>query len=208
MTGGSVFAAASHAAHSLTFALPALAVLGTWWTFELDVRRNGYPSREWVRSAPQSPDATDALLAAAALSLCAAGIHAAVTGDHFDEANAAGVFFVVVTAAQTLWPAWALARPSRTTLFAGAAGNAAVAVVWALSRTVGVWNGTAVEVEHAGLLDSISTVFEVVIAACCVVVLSRRGLRRPLRLLTGTLRAPAVATAAAVLTAVALLASR
>ena len=198
---------AGHALHAVTFALPALALLALWWSLELEVRRNGYPERGGASAPPQSPARTDALAVAAVGSASAAAIHAAVIGAHFNETVAAGVFFVVVTLAQAAWAVWALARPGRLALAAGAVGNLGVVALWVLSRTVGVWTGAGVEVEHVGLLDSVATGLEVVVVACCVGVLWSGGLRRPLRLLTGTLRAPSVGTAVAVVAAVALLVS-
>lgn len=82
-----------------------------------------------------------ALLAAG--SLVAGLIHAGVCPQHFEEATAFGVFFLVVATLQMGWAALVVTRASRALLLMGAAGNVAVLGVWALSRTAGIPMGTA-----------------------------------------------------------------
>ena len=71
-------------------------------------------------------------------SIAAAAIHFAVVGEHFDVGLLHGLFFVTVAWAQVLWALAVLVTPRPAVLTAGIAGNAAIVVVWALSRTVGV----------------------------------------------------------------------
>jgi hypothetical protein len=111
----------------------------------------------------------------ALLSLAAAAIHFAVMGEHFDLHVAHGLFFAVVAWAQALWAVGLLIVARRALLVAGLAGNLAVVVTWALSRTVGVpigpepWTPEAV-----GTADLVSTVVELVIVAGCGLELARR----------------------------------
>jgi hypothetical protein len=104
----------------------------------------------------------------AALSVGAAAIHFAVTFEHFSEYSLYGVFFLVLSWAQLVWPVvlialpsltWApgRARPGRfparwspsgltplaarrlaTWLWLGIAGNAAVLVIYFSSRSIGL----------------------------------------------------------------------
>src|SRR5467141_4155662 len=94
------------------------------------------------RGAPRS-------VAVVALGSLDAGlIHAGVCPEHFREATAFGVFFLVVATLQLAWAAAVLTRASRGLLLAGAA----VIGVWAVSRTIGVpagpkpWHPEAVSV--------------------------------------------------------------
>jgi hypothetical protein len=74
----------------------------------------------------------------AALSVGAAAIHFAVVFEHFAEYTLYGVFFLVISWAQMIWPAVLLWRPSRLWLWLGIAGNAMVIAVYVASRTVGL----------------------------------------------------------------------
>jgi hypothetical protein len=111
-------------------------------------------------------------------SMAAAAIHFAVVGDHFDVGLVHGLFFVLVAWAQVLWGAAVLVSPRPAVLAAGIAGNAAIVVVWALSRTVGVpvppdpWTPEAV-----GVADLVATGLELTVVAGAIV-----ALRRPRRL--------------------------
>jgi hypothetical protein len=67
----------------------------------------------------------------AALSVGAAAIHFAVVFEHFAEYTLYGVFFLVISWAQLIWPAVLLWRPSRLWLSLGIAGNAIIIVVYA-----------------------------------------------------------------------------
>ena len=49
----------------------------------------------------------------AALSVGAAAIHFAVVFEHFAEYTLYGVFFLVISWAQVIWPVFLLGRPSR-----------------------------------------------------------------------------------------------
>src|SRR5262252_556789 len=74
----------------------------------------------------------------AALSVGAAAIHFAVVFEHFAEYTLYGVFFLVISWAQLIWPVVLLWRPSRLWLWLGMAGNAVVLMVYVASRTAGL----------------------------------------------------------------------
>ena len=99
-----------------------------------------------------------------ALALCSAGaaiIHAFVCPRHFEEAFAFGVFFATAAAVQGAWAAVAFVRPTRTLLTVGVAGNAAVILVWAISRTAGLPIGPDTwHPETISALDAIATLLE------------------------------------------------
>jgi hypothetical protein len=129
----------------------------------------------------------------AALSVGAAAIHFAVVFEHFAEYTLYGVFFLVISWAQLIWPAVLLWRPSRLWLSLGIAGNAIIIVVYALSRTVGLPFGPDLHSpESVGALDVVSCVLEFGLIVGCAALLWRPSLAdRPVA------RRGAVATAAA-----------
>jgi hypothetical protein len=138
-----------------------------------------------------------ALAFVAALASAAAGaIHLVVAQPHFDEWWGFGVFFVVSGAVQMGWAALAATAPSRELLLIGAAGNVAIVVLWAVTRTTGLPFGPDPgAAEAVGSADLAATAFELVIAAAAVLLL--RGVR--------SVSAPR--TTAAVLTAACFLAT-
>jgi hypothetical protein len=108
-------------------------------------------------------------LAAAMLTAGAAGIHFGVIPDHAREWELAAVFFAVAALLQLVWAAAVYFRPSRTILLAGAIGNAAMAGLWVITRTIGLPFGPrAGTPESAGLLDIFTAVIQVAAAALTV----------------------------------------
>ncbi|MFY9846725.1 MAG: hypothetical protein WAK83_04060, partial [Trebonia sp.] len=113
----------------------------------------------------------------AALSVGAAAIHFAVVFEHFAEYTLYGVFFLVISWAQLIWPAVLLWRPSRLWLSLGIAGNAIIIVVYALSRTVGLPFGPDLHSpESVGALDVVSCVLEFGLIVGCAALLWRPSL--------------------------------
>jgi hypothetical protein len=113
----------------------------------------------------------------AALSVGAAAIHFAVVFEHFAEYALYGVFFLVISWAQVIWPAVLLWRPSRLWLWLGAAGNAIVIAVYVLSRTSGLPFGPDLHnPESVGALDVVSCVLEFGVIAGCAALLWRPSL--------------------------------
>jgi hypothetical protein len=117
------------------------------------------------------------LPALAALSVGAAAIHFAVVFAHFTEYTLYGVFFLVLSWAQLIWPAVLLWRPSRPWLLAGIVGNAAVLAIYVASRTVGLPFGPDLHTpETVGALDVVSCVLEAALIAGCAALLWRPSL--------------------------------
>src|SRR5215469_9253234 len=113
----------------------------------------------------------------AALSAGAAAIHFAVVFEHFAEYTLYGVFFLVISWAQAIWPAVLLWRPSRPWLWLGIAGNAIVIAVYVASRTVGLPFGPDLHnAESVGALDVVSCVLEFGLIAGCAALLSQPSL--------------------------------
>jgi hypothetical protein len=140
----------------------------------------------------------------AALSAGAAAIHFAVVFEHFTEYALYGVFFLVVSWAQLIWPAVLLWRPSRLWLWLGIAGNAIVIGVYVASRTAGLPFGPDLHhVEPVGALDVVSCVLEFGLIAGCAALLWRPSLAdRPAARRGAVARAAAlVAVPAAVIAA-------
>jgi hypothetical protein len=120
------------------------------------------------------------VLVAALLVFASSFIHSAVIADHFEEHWLIGVFFAVVTLGQAVWSVLVYGDPlSRRVLVAGAAGNLAVAIVWAISRTVGVPIGAHPwRPEPIGGADVLSTLDELAAVMLVAVALARlRGAR-------------------------------
>lgn len=131
-------------------------------------------------------------LVAALLVFGSSFIHAVVIADHYEYDWRFGVFFAVVTFWQAVWAGLAYGTPLNPRLLvAGAIGNAALVVVWLISRTVGVPLGPqAGRPEAIGEVDVISTLDE--LGAVILVAIVLRGLRRgPLRLTPAHVRTAA-----------------
>jgi hypothetical protein len=112
--------------------------------------------------------------ALAVTSLATSGIHFAVMGEHFREYAAFGVFFSLVAWFQALWAIGVVVSPTRPMLAIGLVVNAAVVVIWLVSRTAGLpigpEPGTA---EPAAFLDVLSTVLEIGVAVVTATLLVR-----------------------------------
>lgn len=111
------------------------------------------------------------LYLAALLSLVAAFIHVLVTPEHFAEWWGYGSFFLATVIAQTMFAPVVLQWPRRSILIAGIAGNAAIAVMWVVSRFIGIpfFGPGAGEVEPVGSLDVICTAAEIALIALLLV---------------------------------------
>ena len=85
-----------------------------------------------------------------------------------------GVFFLVLSWAQLIWPAVLLWRPSRLWLWLGIVGNAIVIAVYVASRTVGLPFGPDLHnAESVGALDVVSCVLEFGLIVGCAALLWR-----------------------------------
>jgi hypothetical protein len=102
-----------------------------------------------------------AAIAAALLCAGAAAIHYAVIADHLEEWWAFGVFFAAMGVAQLLWAALLVASPSHLLVRVGVFGNAAIVVLWIVTRTAGTLIGPDGHTpESVGVADSVATAFE------------------------------------------------
>jgi hypothetical protein len=99
--------------------------------------------------------------AAAALLLVAAAIHLAVTGEHFREWFAAGVFFLLLGAAQLLLAGAVLRLDPGWPAPAAVAVSLGSVVLWVVSRTTGLPFGPEAGMpEPVGLMDAAASLAE------------------------------------------------
>jgi hypothetical protein len=116
----------------------------------------------------------DVTLVTAAAAVAAGLVHLVVLPVHLRESLLYGAFFAATAAAQIGWAALVLVRPSRRLLTVGAAANAAVVLLWLLTRTVGIPLGpSAGEVESVSGLDLLATAAELAVVAGAVYGLAR-----------------------------------
>lgn len=136
------------------FALPLVVFAGLLW---LEWRR----TTERVRPARSTP-----ALVMATGSAGAGGVHAVAAGSHAEHAVLLGVFFLGLAVTQLVL-ALALLGTVRPRVVLGGVGlNAAVVVLWAWTRAVGVpWGVGGDHRETIGALDLVATGLE----AGCVV---------------------------------------
>ncbi len=113
-----------------------------------------------------------AVYAAAGLSFAAALIHLWAMPEHFEEWWGYGTFFVAVAAVQGAFGVALLRRPTQPLLLAGIWANAAIVVLYVVTRTrgipIGPHDGT---VEDAGILDMSATVAEIGLVVALVTLL-------------------------------------
>jgi hypothetical protein len=138
------------------------------------------PVRATPDAIPRIGSTSPALLAIAWGSAQAALIHFAVIPQHFEEYWIYGWFFVLVGVGQLVSAYLVLAFPRAWVLLAIAAGNAAIAAVWVVSRTYGSLVGPdATDPARAGFGDIVVTILEIGIAIVASVLLLRPNASRP-----------------------------
>lgn len=99
------------------------------------------------------------------LAIAAGAIHAVAAVGHSDYPLFAG-FFALLALAQCTWGTRVYRGAGRRLLVAGAWGSAAVALLWLVTRTVGLPLGPeAGGPEAAGPLDVLATVDELMVVA-------------------------------------------
>lgn len=123
----------------------------------------------------------------AIVSVAAAVIHFAVSGEHFQEYWLFGLFMLVAAWLQLTWAVAIIVRPATWLLWAGAVINAGIVVIYILTRTVGDMVGpTPHDVEPFGFGDGLCTVMEaVIVAGCCVLLVRKTDFRLPREHLLG-----------------------
>jgi hypothetical protein len=163
--------------HQLALALMAFAAVAAL-AVTLVRGRLGKAARQGQvrRPAPVKQSLPPVLAALAALMTAAAGIHFAVTREHFLEDPVLGWFFLGLSVAQLGYAAVVLVRPQRWVLGLGVLSNLAVVGLWAWTRTAGIPFGIAGgEVEGVGTADLVSAAVELTAAAVAVVALRTRA---------------------------------
>jgi len=100
----------------------------------------------------------------------AAGVHATVGPAHFREQTVLGLFFAAATLGQIGWSLAAAVRATPLLLGLGAAGNAALIGLWAVTRTLGL-PGVLPAPEAVGPWDLACVAWELVTVLACVEVL-------------------------------------
>lgn len=126
--------------------------------------------------------AHDLRLLLAAGFLGSAALHAAVVPDHLAEWGAAGVFFIVLVAAELAVAGLLLARPQPSVLLAAAIASIGPLALWVFSRTLGMPFGPGAGVpEQVGLTDLAACALELTTLFVAVVLLRGKGWlqRRP-----------------------------
>lgn len=169
---------AVHAGHLILLATWALAVL---------------VSPLWSRVAKSTPidrlERSGWVWSAAVSSGLSAGVHLAVVREHFAQSGLYGTFFLALAAAQLGWSAAVLARPHRSTLFAGAAASALVVVLWFATRTIGIPFGPAAgQREAVGAADIAASAAQTCVALSVTFALIRARVRARRSELDGTAR--------------------
>jgi hypothetical protein len=115
---------------------------------------------------------------AAVLGVAAGLIHAIAAVGHTDYWPFAA-FFALLAVAQLVWGVLIYRRAARRVLLVGAWGNAAVALLWLLTRTVGLPIGPhAGGPESVGALDVLATLDEQAIVVLLLVLLRWDDLSR------------------------------
>jgi hypothetical protein len=103
-------------------------------------------------------------------SAAAAGVHAAVGPQHFEEGALFGLFFVGSALLQLLWAGLVTVHRSKGLLVLGALGNLAVIGLWAVTRTVGLPFGLMPTPEAVGPWDVVCGLWELAVVASCLVL--------------------------------------
>jgi hypothetical protein len=134
--------------HLLIVAIASVVVFAglkaaEWWCSYTKKHGRQGVARAGLESdaGPGRPSARPSSALVIGIAVASAGCsatHAAVGPSHFHEATAFGVFFVVASALQAAWAVLVVRGADRLLLAVGVAGNAAVLVLWAITRTVGL----------------------------------------------------------------------
>jgi hypothetical protein len=126
------------------------------------------------------PDRIDnRLLVLSALSYGAGAIHAVAAGEHVAAGSLVVALFALAASAQFAWGLAVYLRPGRGLLWAGVVINLAIVAVWIASRSAGLPIGEHPgSAEPIGLLDSVATADELVLAGLASTALVGRTRQR------------------------------
>lgn len=133
-------------------------------------------------SKPPTPTGRvdNAVLLLCGLAWASGIIHIHASIDHLQESVVHAAFFVALASAQFGWGAVLYRSPTARLVLFGAGGSVAVALLWLVSRTIGLPIGPeAWTPEPVGILDVVATVDEIMLAllGCERVGLIRYGAR-------------------------------
>ena len=106
-------------------------------------------------------------------SAAAAGVHAAMGPSHFEEGFLLGLFFAVSSMAQLAWASLALTSGGALLLRVGVLLNLGCVALWVVTRTLGLPFGLIPGPEAVGGWDVATAIWELVVAACCLLALRR-----------------------------------
>lgn len=164
----------SHLAHTLEAVAFIVGTLGVAAVFDIRERRRSAGGTRTVK-APR-PLLAWAVRTSAIGAIGAASIHFKVMPEHFGEAFLYGFFFLVVASTQLAWSLLMLVRPHRVLFACGVAGNAAVVLLWLVTRTIAIPLGPdAGSTEGFGALDVVASTCEVIcVVAGVLAFVSRR----------------------------------
>jgi hypothetical protein len=128
-----------------------------------------------LRAEPPTPMSARIWLPLAVVSCtAAAGVHAAVGPAHFREQTVLGLFFAAAALGQMAWSLAVVTRAIPFLLRLGAAGNASLVALWAVTRTTGlpgVLAGVLPRPEAVGPWDLACVGWELLAVLACVEVL-------------------------------------
>jgi hypothetical protein len=131
---------------------------------------------------PRATSLSGTVLALSGLALTAGTIHLVAAVQHTDVNISLPAFFAAVGIGQLFVCWWIYRRPAdRPMLVAAAIGSLVVALLWVISRTVGLSFGPETGRRSIGISDTIATIQEVVFAAVAIGV-ARSPSRAELRL--------------------------
>jgi hypothetical protein len=154
-----------HGTHTLLVLVPALlfAGIGLAADFRVWLRRGGH--RMPLAGA-------GSMLIAAGLSAVAALIHVAVCPEHFRIGVLYGVFFAVAAGGQFGWSVLVVTRRADWLAPVGLVANAAIVLLWVVTRTVGIPLGPAAgQVDAVGAVDLLSAACEIGVVALCALAI-------------------------------------
>ena len=115
---------------------------------------------------------------AAVLAIAAGLIHAVAAVTHFGEYWLFGSFFAVLAVAQVAWGALVYRGAERSLLVVGAWASAGVALLWLVTRTVGLPIGPhAGHPQTVGPLDALATLDELAIVLLVLALVRWPSLR-------------------------------
>ena len=136
-------------------------------------------NERWMDTRELPPARSYPLQLLTGLYWMAAAIHVVASASHFSEWWLFGIFFAVLAAWQATWGILLYREPSERALVTGAGVNTGVALLWLVTRTVGLPLGPETwSPERIGVLDVAATVDELSIAALGLALVSVAWRRR------------------------------